>query len=121
LSRGGVARGQEYITKPKEYALVYSRGGYWSGNLLVVRAMPNGLPKSRCGFSVSKRVGKAVVRNKVKRRLREVLLQMPLINGWDIVIIARPLVASVDFTSIRKASEELLSRARLLETTCMIT
>jgi len=120
LSRGGVAGGREYITRPKEYALVYARGGTWNGGLLVVRALPNGLPVSRCGFSVSKRVGKAVIRNKVKRRFREIMRQLPVKSGWDIVLIARPVVAKADYASIRKAVEELLARARLLETTCPI-
>ena len=119
LPQGGVAGGREYITRPKEYALVYARGGTWNGDLLVVRALPNGLPVSRCGFSISKRVGKAVIRNKVKRRFREIMRQAPLKNGWDIVLIARPVVATADYASIRKAVEELLTRARLLEITCL--
>ena len=118
LSRGGIAGGREYITRPKEYALVYARGGSWSGDLVVVRAMPNGLPVSRCGFSVSKKVGKAVIRNKVKRRFREIMRQLPLKSGWDIVLVARPEVAVADYASIRKMAEELLARARLLENTC---
>jgi len=108
--------GRKYITRPKEYALVYARGGTWSSDLLVVRAMPNGSCMSRCGFSISKRVGKAVVRNKVKRRLREILRQTPLKRGWEIVFIARPAAAAADYRSLRTAVETLLARAEIFET-----
>jgi ribonuclease P protein component len=120
LSEGGVAGGREYVTRPKEYALVYTRGRTWTSSLVVVRALPNGLPLSRCGFSVSKRVGKAVIRNRVKRRLRAILRQTHLRAGWDIVFIARPAAAAVDYASLRKAIEVLLTRANLLETACLM-
>ena len=116
MTGGGVVGGREYITRPREYALVHARGNAWTNDLVVVKALPNKLPLSRCGFSVGKRVGKAVVRNRVKRRLREVLRQTPLRAGWDIVFIARPAAAEVDYASLKNAVEGLLSRAHLLET-----
>jgi len=79
-----------------------------------VKALPNGLNLSRYGFSVSKRVGKAVTRNRVKRLLREILRLISLQPGWDIVFIARPVAATADYTNLEKSVECLLSRARLL-------
>ncbi len=108
-------RGEKYLTKPQQYALVYSKGSSWASSLAVVKALPNGLPLSRYGLSVSKRVGKAVTRNRVKRLLREILRIMPLKSGWDIIFIARPAVATADYASLKRAVEGLLSRARLLE------
>ena len=105
----------KYLTKPEQYALVYSKGSSWASGSLVMRALPNGLVLSRCGFSVSKRVGKAVTRNRVKRLLREILRMMSLKSGWDIVFIARPAVANADYAILKRAVEGLLSRARLLE------
>ncbi len=109
-------RGEEYLTKPQQYALVYSKGSSRVSNLVVMKALPNGLTLSRCGLSVSKRVGKAVTRNRVKRLFREILRIMPLKSGWDIVFIARPVVADADYTSLKRTVEGLLSRACLLET-----
>ncbi len=107
-------RGEEYLTKPEQYALVYSKGSSWASSLLAMRALPNGLALSRCGFSVSKRVGKAVVRNRVKRLLREILRLTPIKPGWDIVFIARPAAAGTDYANIKKSVAGLLSRAQLL-------
>lgn len=109
-------RGEEYLTKPQQFALVYSKGNSQASNLVVMKALPTGLTLSRYGFSVSKRVGKAVIRNRVKRLLREILRMMPLKSGWDIVFIARPAAASSDYASLKRSVEGLLSRARLLET-----
>ena len=109
-------RGEEYLTKPQQYALVYSKGSSWASNLVVMKALPNGLTLSRCGFSVSKRLGKAVTRNRVKRLLREILRVVPLKSGWDIVFIVRPAAATANYASLRRSVEGLLSRAHLLAT-----
>jgi len=107
-------RGEEYLTKPGQYALVYKKGNSWLSDLVVMKALPNGLSFSRYGFSVSRRVGKAVVRNRVKRLLREILRLASLQPGWDIIFIARPLVVSANYASLEKSVKVLLSRAQLL-------
>ena len=115
----GATEGKGRITKPRQYATVYAEGSRRSCELLVMRALPNGLDQSRYGLSISKRVGGAVVRNKAKRRLREILRRVPMKPGWDVVFIARPQAATADFASLRSAVESLLSRERLLEPACV--
>ena len=106
-------KGEEYLTKSEQYALVYNEGRSWVSSLMVMKALPNGLSSSRYGFSVSKRVGKAVTRNRVKRLLREILRITPLELGWDIIYIARPVTATTTYAELKKSVESLLSRAQL--------
>jgi ribonuclease P protein component len=107
-------RGEEYLTKPQQYALVYRQGSSWASDLLVMKALPNGLTFSRYGFSVSRRVGKAVMRNRIKRWLRVILRAAPLKAGWDIIFIARQSAAEADYAGLKSLAERLLSRAGLL-------
>lgn len=69
----------------------------------------------RIGFSVGKRVGKAVERNRVKRRLRESVRHKlaGLAPGWDLIISARPGAAEADYAALDVELKELLTRARL--------
>ena len=105
---------ENFLTKTQQYALVYNKGNSWISSSVVMKALPNELSLSRYGFSVSRRVGNAVVRNRVKRLLREILRQAPLKSGWDIVFIARPAAASTEYTSLEKSINNLLAQARLL-------
>jgi len=107
-------RKEQRLTKPQQYSLVYRKGISRASNLLVLRALPNGLATSRYGFSVSKRVGNAVTRNHIKRLLREISPRMPIKSANDIVFIVRPPAASVDYGVLKKDVEALLARAGLL-------
>jgi ribonuclease P protein component len=103
------------LTKRAQYTLVYRQGKVWANSLLVMKATPNGLSRSRYGFAVTKKVGKAVQRNRVKRLLREIMRPQSLRSGWDIVFIARSVAADADYHQLEQEATRLLGRAQLLE------
>lgn len=74
-------------------------------------------PVYRIGLSVSKKLGHAVTRNRLKRQIRHVLyeLQPCLAPGRDYIIIARKPVVSMDFHEMKKSLIHVLRRARALE------
>ena len=106
---------EERITRPGQYAEVYGKGKSYPSELIVLRTLPNNLAHSRYGLSVSKKVGNAVTRNKLKRRLREINRMEPLKPGWDIVYILRPAAAKASFSSLKKSIDILLAKADILE------
>ncbi len=82
------------------------RGGRRARRRLVqIAARPNGLPRSRFALSVSRRVGSAVTRNRVKRRLRAMLREGPPRAGYDIVVIAREGSASAAYGELKRDVE----------------
>ena len=92
------------------------RKGQSTGNhLLVFCFLPNNLDHSRFGISVSKRIGNAVTRNLVKRRLREALrTRIDMIQpGWDLVFIARNPIRNADYHQMDDACARLIRRAQL--------
>lgn len=107
---GGLGR----LRKRQEFTAVYRRGRPYRNELIALRVLPNGLEETRCGFSVGRGIGKAVVRNRVKRRLREGVRSLELAAGWDVVISARQPAAGVRYEGLRVAVAALLSRAGIL-------
>jgi ribonuclease P protein component len=101
-----------------DFQRVRQKGKSWANRLVVLCALPNDLEHSRFGFAVSKRIGKAVVRNRVRRRMREaVRLRRPSIaDGWDMIFIARSAVADATHAEISRGIEDLLRLANLYET-----
>jgi len=107
-------KGEQHLNNQGDFARVQGRSK-WIGDALVgLKSCPNDLSCSRHGFIVSKRVGGAVVRNRVKRRLREILRGQPLVQGMDIIVSARPRAAVSDYQTLGNSVKSLLARAGLL-------
>ena len=102
------------LTKRAQYLAVYKSGKTWVDNLIVMKILSNDLEFSRYGFSVAKEVGKAVVRNRVRRLLKEIARVATVKSGWDVVFIARPAAASADYHQLERSMGKLLSRAHLI-------
>ena len=107
------------LRRNADFQRVRRQGKTWANKLLVLNIAPNGLEWNRFGFSVSRQVGKAVVRNRIKRRMREVVRRQRdrIPGGWDMVFIARSSMCEADFSAVERAVEQLLRRAHLLSET----
>ena len=105
------------LTGSKRFTQLHQEGRSMANNLLVIRVLPNGLNLSRFGFLVSKRIGNAVVRNTVKRRLREAARSTPIKPGWDAVFIARRGAEKAEYQQLKQATDNLLRRSRLIDAT----
>lgn len=104
------------LAKRAQYASIYQQGSTYLDNLIVMKVLPNGLNLSRSGFSVTKRLGKAVKRNRLRRLLREIVRLQLIRPGWDIILIVRPRAATANYHQLERAVSELFARARLLQT-----
>ena len=94
---------------------VWQEGRAFAHPLLIVRVRPNGLEQSRIAFVAGKKIGNAVMRNRAKRRMREVMRpRFPqMASGYDVALIARSKITDAPLTEIAGALDELLTRARL--------
>ena len=95
---------------------LYHTNGQANG-YLVLYARKNRLECNRLGITVSKKLGKAHIRNRVRRRFREVyrLNEEAFLPGWDIVIVARSRAVDADFGKLTAAFLQLADKAGILK------
>jgi ribonuclease P protein component len=104
------------LTRPVDFAALQASGTSRSHPLMVARFRRTDLSETRFGFATGRTLGGAVVRNRVRRRLREALRVMaPSFQpGWDVLIIARPALVHADHGTLARALERLLRRGGAL-------
>lgn len=96
---------------------LYQKGKSAANRYLVLYCRRNGSEGNRIGYTVSAKLGKAVVRNRVRRRLREVyrLHEEQFSPGWDIVVVARSRCVAADFGKLTEAYLSLAEKAGILK------
>ena len=100
-----------------EFRRVYSKGKSGVSPFIVVYARPNRGGKNRLGITVSAKLGKAVARNRVRRKIREIYrLSCPKQKqGYDIVIVARSRAVTAQYRELEQAYYKLCEKLGLLE------
>ena len=103
------------INRGKEYGYLYKNGRRITGKYLIIFVKENNLENNRFGIVTSKKIGNAVIRNRAKRQIREVIRKnLQLIRpGSNIIIVARFNIKEVDFDLIEKDYLKIMKKASL--------
>lgn len=107
------------LKRKRDFERIFKKGKSFKGAFLVLKIAPNDLAEDRFGIIVSKRVSKkAVIRNKIKRRIRASLRTRisplrKLKKGKDIILVATPGLEKKDFWEIEEIIKKLFERAGL--------
>lgn len=109
---------RQRIKKDSEFQKVFKKGkSFANRQFIVYRFKKEGQEEFRIGLSVSKKVGNAVTRNRIKRYIRQAFLEMKdeIQNDMDYVIIARHQAAKIDFHETKKSLQHVLRIARVVK------
>ena len=100
------------LVRRSEYDVVYREGRRRTSREFTIFLRPNGLEISRFGWSLKKALGNAVRRNRIRRRLREILRlhRQEIATGWDIVIHPRTTAATAEFSPLAAELVKLVPR-----------
>jgi ribonuclease P protein component len=114
---GNFLESRERIKKSSNFKYVYSRGKSVSDRNLVLYTAKNGKNINKVGLSVSKKIGKSVTRNRIRRLIKEAyrLNKNSFKKGYDLVFIARISSSKANFYDIERSIKYLMSRSGLLK------
>lgn len=104
------------LKKNEEFQKVFKKGNSFANRQLVIYYLKReGQPHYRVGLSVSKKVGKAVTRNQIKRYIRQAFLELDeqVLSSYDLVIIARKPTKDMDFKQVKKSLIHVLAKSKL--------
>ena len=100
-----------------EFRRLYTRGKCESSKHLVLYCRKNYRRENRFGITVTKKLGNAVKRNKIRRRLKEIyrLNEALLHTGYDLVIVAKPAILSADYRTLDAEFKAVCAKLRLVQ------
>ena len=103
------------LLKTSEFKKVFSEGSRSEGKNLIIFILKNDYGFNRLGIIVKKEIGKSVVRNKIKRRLKETSrpLNKKLLPGYDIIVLAKNNIREASYFEICYDLERLLYKGKL--------
>ena len=107
------------LKNKKEFEKVFKNGEFFGGQYCTIRMLENKFSVSRFGFVAGKKLIKSIVRrNKVKRRMREIvrlfLRENKIKPGFDVITIAKERVLDVSYQELKKDLEGIFKRVKLL-------
>ena len=113
----GVISLSEGLKNTNQFKIVYNNGKSYANRDLVMYLRKNDSDTNRLGISVSKKVGNSVVRHRVTRLIRESyrLNEAKLLQGYDIVVVARANAKGKDYFDICRAFLHLAKLHRIIE------
>lgn len=104
------------VKRPQDFQAIFDRGSSVANRRFVVYSLAVARPHFRVGLSVSKKLGNAVTRNRVKRKLRHILMELgPDLECQDFVVIARRGVETMSYQEIKRNLEHVLTLAKLYQ------
>jgi len=105
------------LRKNMEFKKVYSGGkNFWNRNLILY-IRKNKLEESRFGVTITKKIGNAVVRNKIKRRIKEIyrLNMYRIKDGYDLIFIPKKNVVDISYKELESALIHILKLSNMLK------
>ena len=108
--------GRYTLKQNSDFRRLYAKGKQSANRCLALYCRRNGRGVNRMGYTVSSKLGGAVVRNRVRRRLREIArLNAPSMKlGWDVVIVARTRAVEASYAELERAYRDACGKLGLM-------
>lgn len=104
------------LKKRKQFAYLFKNGNHTGDEFVSLVYLKLKTKNFKVGYSVSKKVGKAVIRNKVKRRLKECVLSFSnqIKNEFYIIVVAKPKILDLKFDDMKEKLKTQFKKAGLI-------
>ena len=107
-----------HLKKRPEFLCLAQKGDKWVSETVIVQALPSETNQIRFGYTATKKLGNAVIRNRAKRRMRaavEEITRENFLRSSDIVLIARPEIITCDWNNLIKNLTWCLKRLNIIQ------